>query len=117
MAFKVNDRKIRKVNKKILRWVNGRLPKLVEKEFKKNTPVDTGNARRNTNLKDTPSGFKVTGDYPYSGVIDRGEYPSPPKEGTGKTRGGYSTQAPKGIIDPTIKFTEKTVRRFLKRNR
>jgi len=116
MAFKVNDKKLRKVNKKIIRFINGRLPKLVLKEFKKNTPIDKGNARSNTKLKQGSGQFTVTGDYDYSGVIDKGKYPNPPNEGTGKTAGGYSTQAKKGIIKPTVDYTEKTVRKYIKRN-
>lgn len=116
MGFRVNETKFRKVNKKVLRFVNNRLPKLVLDEFKDNTPVDSGNGRRNTKLKNTRKGFDVVGDYKYSGVLDNGEFPNPPKQGTGKTRGGYSTQAPKGITEPTIKYTEKTVTNFLRRN-
>ena len=116
MAFKINDKKFRKVNKKIFNFVNNRLPKMVLKEFKDNTPRDKGNAKRNTKLKNTFKGFEVVGDYEYSGVLDRGEFPNPPKEGTGKTRGGYSTQAPKGMSDPTIDYTEKTVTKYIKRN-
>ncbi len=116
MGFKVNEKKFRKVNKKILSFVNNRLPKMVLKEFKDNTPRDKGNARSNTKLKKTMKGFDVIGDYNYSGVLDNGEYPNPPKAGTGKTRNGYSTQAPKGMSEPTIDYTEKTVTRYIKRN-
>jgi len=113
--MKINDKKFRKVNKKILNFLNRRLPNLVLEEFKSNTPKDSGNARRKTKMNKTPKGFKVTGNYPYSGVIDKGEYPDPPKAGTGKTSGGYSKQAPKGIVDPTIDFTEDTVKKYIKR--
>ena len=95
MGLKVNDKIYKRKIKKLQRYVANRLPKETLKEFKENTPRDKGNARRNTKLiKRTTRGFTIKGDYPYSGVIDRGEYPNPPKQGTGKTRGGYSTQAP-----------------------
>tara|TARA_R110000796_G_scaffold61859_4_gene142975 strand:- start:64 stop:417 length:354 start_codon:yes stop_codon:yes gene_type:complete len=115
MAFSIDDRKLKKANKKLLKFLNRRLPKMVLKEFKNNTPKDGGNARRKTKLNKTVSGFKVTGNYPYSDVIDKGKYPNPPKAGTGKTSSGYSTQAPKGIIDPTIDYTEKTVNKHIRR--
>ena len=32
---------------------------------------------------------------------------NPPKEGTGRTSGGYSTQSPKGMIEPTLDYGNK----------
>lgn len=55
--------------------------------FKKITPKDTGNARRNTRLK-----YKeITADYAYAGRLDE----------------GWSKQAPKGMSDPAIDYFEK----------
>ena len=35
---------------------------------------------------------------PYIRVLEYGLYPNPPKGGSGKTAGGYSTQAPAGMV-------------------
>lgn len=116
MGMKINDKIYRKKVKKLEKYVARRLPDASLKEFKANTPIDKGNARRNTTLRKRPNQFIIKGDYDYSGVLDRGLFPDPPSAGTGKTRGGYSTQAPKGMIEPTLKFIEDAVRKFIKRN-
>jgi hypothetical protein len=115
MAYKVNDKIYRKRIKALEKFVKRHLPRKALKEFKKQTPIDGGYARRNTKLSVNSKGFKITGDYPYSGVIDRGLYPNPPKEGTGKTKDGYSTQAPKGMVEPTLDFVDDSVRDFVRR--
>lgn len=115
MTFRVNDRRIRRVTKSLLNYVKRSLPRDSLKQMKEETPIQSGNARRKTVLSTNKNGFKLTGNYPYSGVIDKGGYPNPPKEGTGKTRNGYSTQAPKGVTEPTVKFIEKTMRRKIRR--
>lgn len=117
MTYKVNDRRIRRVTKSLKSYVQRGLPKDALKEMKKLTPIQSGNARRKTVLSTDKNGFKLTGNYPYSGVIDKGGYPNPPKEGTGKTRNGYSTQAPDGVTEPTVDFIEKTMRTKIKRIR
>lgn len=113
MAYKVNDKIYRKKVKRLERFAKTRLPRMALQEFKKNTPVDNGNARRNTQLSKRSKGFTISGDYEYSGVLDRGLFPRNPKQGTGKTRGGYSTQAPEGMIEPTVKYIEDVVRNFI----
>lgn len=114
-GMKINDKIYKKKVKQLERFVKTRLPRQALNEFKDNTPRDKGYARRNTKLSRTRNGFTIKGDYDYSGVIDRGLYPDPPKEGTGKTRGGYSTQSPKGMTGPTSDFVDKEVRNFIKR--
>jgi hypothetical protein len=119
MTFRVNSRIFRSELKKVKRYVNSRnrFPEEVFDEFVENTPRDKGNARDNTKLKKAVQGWKIVGDYPYSGVIDKGRYPNPPAKGTGKTVNGYSTQARQGIIKPTLKFAKKEFKRFLRRIR
>tara|TARA_Y100001951_G_C11209541_1_gene222141 strand:+ start:210 stop:563 length:354 start_codon:yes stop_codon:yes gene_type:complete len=117
MSMKVNDKIYKRRIKKLRKFVERRLPRMTLKEFKDNTPRDKGNARINTKLKKKRNGFDIIGDYAYSGVIDRGEYPKNPLSGTGKTRNGYSTQAPQGITTPTGKFVDQEVRKFIKRIR
>jgi hypothetical protein len=117
MAMKIRSKKFTKNIAKMERFVKKTLPKASLKEMKDNTPRGkTSNAKRKTVLKMKKDAFRLEGNYPYSGVIDRGEYPNPPANGTGKTRNGYSTQAPDGILDPTVKFIKKTVNKFIRRN-
>ncbi len=113
--FRVSSKAFEKDLKKVKNYLNGRFPKEVLADFKANTPKDTGNARKNTKLKTTFKGKEIRADYPYSGVIDKGQYPNPPKEGTGKTVGGYSTQARNGLVKPTLKEAEDRFDKFLRR--
>lgn len=108
--------KFKRFNKRIIRYLRKELPDITLEEFRDNTPIDGGNARSKTKLKTRNKGFQVIGDYPYGGVINEGGYPNPPIEGTGKTRGGFSTQAPKGITKPTIDFVDKEVKRFIRKH-
>lgn len=52
--------------------------------FHRITPRDTGNARRNTRLKEK----EILADYAYAGRLDE----------------GWSKQAPTGMSDPSIDF-------------
>ena len=114
--MKINDKIYKKRIRKLEKYVATRLPKETLNEFVQNTPIDTGNARRNTDLKRRGKrGFTIVGDYAYSGVLDKGKYPNPPKQGTGKTTDGYSNQAPTGMIQPTIKWLELTIKKFIRR--
>lgn len=90
-----------------------------------NAPVDTGRFRANMNVgyneidrtatastdqtraitevrraATLPVGGVVylTNSLPYADVIENGGYPNPPKHPTGKTEGGYSIQAPRGVF-------------------
>jgi hypothetical protein len=116
MALKVNDKIYKRKIKKLERYIARRLPEETLNEFKENTPIDRGFARRNTKIKNkSKRGFTIIGDYNYSGVIDRGKYPNPPANGTGKTRGGYSTQSPKGMTKPTMDMIRKKIKKFIGR--
>jgi hypothetical protein len=79
------------------------LAKVAFDEFKKNTPVKTGNARRSTTL----SGNTIVADYPYAGVLDQGR-----GNRDGQMRG--STQAPKGMIEPTMQYLLDYIKKALK---
>ena len=70
------------------------LPEQAHREFVKNTPKRTGNARRNTRLQDN----KIIADYPYSQRLDE----------------GYSKQSPQGMTAPTEQWIQKEVDRRLK---
>lgn len=70
------------------------LPRAAYDEFIKATPVNTGNARRNTRLEDT----KIVANYAYSQRLDE----------------GYSRQSPDGMTKPTEDWIRKEVDRRLK---
>lgn len=68
------------------------LPKEAHAEFVKLTPIDTGNARRKTTLKNTT----IEANYPYAVRLDR----------------GWSKQAPNGMIEPFLKWFSNRVRQI-----
>jgi hypothetical protein len=123
-GVRLDDRKFKKSMKKLKRYLTKRsgLPGEVFKEWKRVTPRgETGTARRSNKLRRTNKGYTISGQYDYSGVIDRGEYPNPPKEGTGKTSGGYSrknlskARPYKGLVEPSLQYTIKRFKRFIRR--
>lgn len=59
------------------------------KEFVKNTPIRSGNARRKTRK----SGNRIDADYPYAQRLEE----------------GWSNQAPKGMTQPTIEAVREYV--------
>lgn len=73
-------------------------PKKMAKEafeyFRSITPVNTGNARRNTRL----SGDEIQANYPYAGRLDAGS----------------SRQAPDGMTKPTEKFIQEYIKKQTK---
>jgi hypothetical protein len=71
------------------------LPEFTQTTMKANTPIRSGNARRNTNLQ----GNKVTADYPYAQRLEDNSSP--------QTRG-------QGIIAPTEAAIQREVERRLK---
>lgn len=119
----LDTKAILKVNKRVIRYVKRILPKKMFKEFKDNTPISSpvigqnvpGNAKRNTKLQISSNKFTITGDYKYSGILDYGGFPNPPKKGTGKTTGGYSTQATKGMSEPTLIYGNKILAEYIRR--
>jgi hypothetical protein len=54
--------------------------------------------------------FWLSNNLPYIDVLEFGEYPNPPKEGTGKTSGGFSTQAPSGMVRKSLKELEGIIK-------
>jgi len=71
------------------------LPQLAYKEFVKNTPIRSGNARRKTRLqKDT-----IIAAYPYAQRLDE----------------GYSKQAPEGMTKPTEEFIRQQLKKILRK--
>ena len=72
--------------------------------FKGITPIDTGNARRNTKLD---SRFRIIANYAYAFVLDKGRH---------KTNKGMrgSLQAPKGMSNPTILKFAGWIKNFIR---
>lgn len=68
------------------------MPQIFQK-FIQTTPVDTGNARSQTNLQ----GKVIHANYPYASVLNDGR-----GFRDGQVRG--SIQAPNGMVEPTRKF-------------
>jgi hypothetical protein len=89
---------LRKIQRKM-----SKLPAEAHKEFVKNTPVKTGNARRKTKLQDN----KIKAQYPYAEVLDKGRHM------TSRGMRG-SDQAPEGMTKPTEEFIEKRIKQILK---
>lgn len=59
------------------------------KKFVELTPVNKGNARRNTKLQ----GNEIVADYPYATRLEE----------------GYSKQAPQGMSEPTIEYIREHI--------
>lgn len=68
---------------------------LAYKEFVKNTPVATGNARKKTSqVRD-----EIRAEYPYAGRLDQ----------------GYSKQSPRGMVEPTMEWIQRYIKQKLGR--
>jgi hypothetical protein len=65
--------------------------------FVDKTPIKSGNARRSTRLRDTT----IEANYPYAKRLDE----------------GYSKQAPRGMVEPTIKEIDRLVRNELRKKK
>lgn len=107
----------------------------------KKTPVDTGRARGNWNIsvgkddtsvsdKKMKSGLKykensinakgdesifISNNLPYITTLEYGGYPNPPKSKSGKTVGGFSKQAPNGMVGVTLANNENIFNAAVKR--
>ena len=123
---------------KFVEKANGRVDLVVQKVLSDicesivaMTPVDTGRCRDNWQYGagQMPTGVDPGGNnlgaiseakvnqthyfvnnLPYAVVLEYGLYPNPPKKGAGKTVGGFSTQAPAGMVRVTIARYQEYVR-------
>lgn len=68
------------------------LPKDAAEVFVEETPIRTGNARKNTKLR---RDSEIEADYPYANRLNE----------------GYSRQARNGMTEPTVKFIRDTIRK------
>lgn len=69
-----------------------RLARSAYRVFYRETPIRSGNARRQTRR----SGNEITAAYPYAGRLDQ----------------GYSRQSPEGMTKPTIEFLQEEIKRI-----
>lgn len=104
MKIKLNDNEVRRLFEN-LDLLPADLWRAAGQEFIKNTPRQTGNARRNTQVTDR----EITADYPYAAVLDQGR-----GFRDGQMRG--SQQAPQGMTKPTIEFIERNLPGYIKRS-
>jgi hypothetical protein len=95
LSIKIDARGLKS---KLKRWTSQveRLPERALAKFIKETPIRTGNARRNTVLQ---SKNTISGEYPYSRRLED----------------GWSRQAPDGMVNPTTEWLEKEFNRIFKR--
>jgi hypothetical protein len=78
--------------------IQSSIPNVVQstyRHFVSITPKDTGNARNKTRLQ----GNTINADYAYAQRLDK----------------GWSKQAPKGMVAPTILFLERALRRIVRK--
>jgi hypothetical protein len=72
-----------------------KLPQQAYEVFVANTPVNSGNARRRTQLK----GSTIEANYAYATRLDQ----------------GYSQQKPKGMTEPTDKFIRTQLTKIIRK--
>lgn len=72
-----------------------RIVKQAYQFFVDKTPIRSGNARRKTKLNDKT----IEANYPYAQRLDE----------------GYSKQAPKGMVDPTLREIDRLIRAELRK--
>lgn len=70
------------------------VPRQAYDYFKSITPIDTGNARRKTGFK---RGNTIHAEYPYAKRLDE----------------GWSKQAKKGMIKPTLSFIRRKIKQIV----
>ena len=83
---------ISRLNKVLNTLDDRKVTDVAHKAFVQNTPIRSGNARRNT----IKSGNDIDANYPYAQKLEE----------------GYSKQAPKGMTEPTL----EEVRRYVYQN-
>jgi hypothetical protein len=82
-----------------------KLPVETHKFFVDTTPIDTGNARRQTRLVNNR---KIQARYSYAQVLDKGRHMT-----SSGIRG--SRQAPQGMSKPTKQFIKQRIKQILRK--
>lgn len=86
MSGEINDR-LNKLKTTLDKKV---LAKVAYNKFYSTTPIRTGNARSNTDLRNN----LIEANYPYADRLDE----------------GYSKQAPRGMTEPTIEYVQRYIK-------
>jgi hypothetical protein len=95
MNVKINRNLLTPALKRIRKQLD-QLPAEIYMEFVKNTPIDTGNARRSTQLINNK---KIAAKYIYAGRLEK----------------GWSKQAPQGMVKPTKEWAKKRIKQILRK--
>lgn len=66
------------------------------------------------NPRKPPRYFTIANNAPYIKMLEFGLYPNPPKNPTGKTIGGYSTQAPQGMFRVAVADWQRCLKKAAK---
>lgn len=61
-----------------------------------------------------PKYFVIANNAPYIKMLEFGLYPNPPKKPTGKTVGGFSTQAPQGMFRVAVADWQRCLQQVTK---
>lgn len=96
MTLKMNIRITNNITAKLnsMQQKLNQLPDEAYKVFVSETPIRSGNARRNTKLKGKK---QIQANYPYAGKLDEGR----------------SKQSPEGMVKPTEEFIQKRFRQIM----
>jgi len=87
----------RRINKLLNNFPENMMEELAP-VVKSNTPIRSGNARNKTKLNQS-SKLQIKSNYPYAGRLNK----------------GWSKQAPKGFIDPSLKKLPSIIKKLLRK--
>jgi hypothetical protein len=94
--IQINNRAMQRAFSEIEKKMN-RVPQEAYREWIKNTPVRSGNARRRTQLR----GNEIHANYAYASALDSGS----------------SKQSPDGMSAPTAEFVQSRVEQIIRENK
>lgn len=97
--MKITTRRVQSQIAKDITKLKGRLddfPDQALEKFQELTPIDTGNARKKTTLKNNK---QIVADYPYAQRLNE----------------GWSRQAPQGMVRPFLKWLRQQSNLIFKR--
>ena len=95
MSVKINRNLLTPALKRI-RSQLAELPQEIYEEFVKNTPIDSGNARRRTRLINNKI---IAAKYTYASRLEK----------------GWSRQAPQGMVKPTRAWAKARIKQILRK--
>ena len=89
-------------------YVSDKLGREAYEFFRNATPIASGNAKNSTKYNQSGSNKVIEANYSYAGVLDKGRH---------MTHRGMrgSTQAPKGMSEPTQEFIQQQLARQVRK--